>query len=87
RSACLGGKTENPRNNHAVTKRGSDNPGDLDVANKDGDTALTIALDEKAVEVVLRLINAGASLEYLGQESALVKMAISQRSLTLLDIL
>lgn len=62
-------------------------PGDLNVANKDGDTALSIAVDGKDVDVILRLINAGASLEYFGQESSLVKIAISQRNLITLGIL
>ncbi|KAF2632352.1 ankyrin, partial [Macroventuria anomochaeta] len=65
----------------------ADGAGDLDVTNDEGDTALTIALDENAGEVILRLIEAGAELKYLGQHSALVALAISSRNMPVLDIL
>ncbi|KAF2995333.1 Ankyrin repeat domain-containing protein 44 [Curvularia kusanoi] len=61
--------------------------GDLDVANDDGDTALTIALEEQNSEVTVRLIQAGVKLEYLGDPSALVRIAISSRNKALINVL
>ena len=59
---------------------------DVNAQNKDGDTALDIALDHKMDDVISRLIEAGASLKYLGRETALVAYAISTRNLKLLSI-
>ncbi|KAJ4988027.1 hypothetical protein SVAN01_06439 [Stagonosporopsis vannaccii] len=62
-------------------------PIDVNVMNDDDDTALAIALDEKAETVVERLIEKGAELErLLGREDALVRLAIGRRNQKLLDI-
>ncbi|KAF2728203.1 hypothetical protein EJ04DRAFT_393942, partial [Polyplosphaeria fusca] len=60
--------------------------GDLNSRNNDGDTALDIALEQRAGEVILKLIEAGADLKYLGRETALVSYAISSRNTKLLSI-
>lgn len=65
----------------------ANNPEDLNATNNDGDTALTIALDDNAEDLVLRLIEAGAELKYLGQQSALITLAIRSGNVTLLDVL
>ncbi|KAF1936656.1 hypothetical protein EJ02DRAFT_515694 [Clathrospora elynae] len=59
---------------------------DIDAKNKDGDTALEMALDHEAEEVIYKLIEAGADLKYLGRETALVSHAISSRNIRLLSI-
>ncbi|KAJ4321609.1 hypothetical protein N0V94_002808 [Neodidymelliopsis sp. IMI 364377] len=53
--------------------------GNVDITNNEGDTALAIALEGKAGEPILRLIEVGAELRYLGRECALVDQ--SDRSL------
>jgi ankyrin repeat protein len=60
---------------------------DLNAYNKDGDTALNIALEQKMGEVVFKLIEAGVSLEYLERETALVAHAVSSRNTKLLSTL
>lgn len=57
---------------------------DVNAENNDGDTALTIALGEKAEEVIFKLIEAGADLKYMGRETALVAYAISSKNTRLL---
>ncbi|EED22365.1 cortactin-binding protein, putative [Talaromyces stipitatus ATCC 10500] len=56
----------------------------VNAENKDGDTPLTIAVTENAGEVVLKSIEAGANLNYLGQSAALVSCAIRSRDEILL---
>ncbi|KAF2831839.1 ankyrin, partial [Ophiobolus disseminans] len=60
---------------------------DLNTQNNDGDTALNIALEEKMDRVVFKLIHAGASLKYLGKETELVALAVSNRNTRLLSTL
>jgi ankyrin repeat protein len=60
---------------------------DVNAQNRDGDTALNIALDQKMGEVILKLIAAGADLEYLEREISLVAHAVSSRNTKLLSIL
>ncbi|KAM6514311.1 hypothetical protein FALCPG4_015461 [Fusarium falciforme] len=57
---------------------------DVNAENKDGETSLTIALTEKAGEVIFKLIEAGADLKFFGQQTALVFYAIRNRNKTLL---
>ena len=57
---------------------------DVNAENNDGETALTVALMEKAGDVIFKLIEAGADLKYLGQETALVFYAVSNRNMMLL---
>jgi ankyrin repeat protein len=59
----------------------------IDAQNQDGDTALNIALDQEMDEVILKLIEAGADLKYMGRETALVAYAVSTRNTKLLSIL
>ncbi|CAN9183856.1 unnamed protein product [Alternaria alternata] len=58
---------------------------DVNVQNEDGDTALDIALEQKMGKVIFKLIEAGANLEYLGRETALVAHAVSSRNTELLS--
>jgi ankyrin repeat protein len=60
---------------------------DINAQNEDGDTALNIALDQQMGEVILKLIEAGADLKYLGRPIALVAHAVSSRNTKLLSIL
>jgi ankyrin repeat protein len=60
---------------------------DINTQNNDGDTALDIALEQKMSGVVFKLIEAGANLEYLGRETALVAYAVSSRNTKLLSTL
>jgi ankyrin repeat protein len=60
---------------------------DINAQNKDGDTALDLALEHKMGGVVFKLIETGANLEYLGRETALVAHAVSNRSTKLLSLL
>ena len=57
---------------------------DINTENNDGDTPLTIALTEKAEEVIFKLIEAGADLKFFGRETALVSYAIHNRNKRLL---
>ena len=57
----------------------------LNAQNNDGDTALDIALEQKMGGVIFKLIEAGANLEYLGRETALVAHAVSSRNTELLS--
>ena len=57
---------------------------DVNAANKDGDTVLNIALDQKAGNVILKLIEAGADLKYMGRETELVRHTISSGNMPLL---
>jgi ankyrin repeat protein/predicted ATPase len=59
----------------------------INAQNEDGDTGLNIALDQNMGEVILKLIEAGADLKYLGRETALVAHAVSSRNTKLLSIL
>jgi ankyrin repeat protein len=59
----------------------------LNAQNNDGDTVLDIALEQKMGGVIFKLIEAGANLEYLGRESALVAHAVSNRNTKLLSLL
>jgi len=59
---------------------------DVNTKNKDGDTMLNVALDQKAGEVILKLIKAGADLEYMERETELVHHTISSRNTTLHQI-
>ncbi|KAH7356018.1 ankyrin repeat-containing domain protein, partial [Pyrenochaeta sp. MPI-SDFR-AT-0127] len=59
---------------------------DVNAENDDGDTALTIALTEKADNVIFELIEAGANLKYMGRESMFVFYAVSSRNMKLLDL-
>jgi ankyrin repeat protein len=57
---------------------------DVNTENNDGDTPLTIALTEKAEEVIFKLIEAGADLKIFGREAGLVFYAIRNRNKVLL---
>jgi ankyrin repeat protein len=57
---------------------------DVNTENIDGDTPLTIALTEKAEEVIFKLIEAGADLKFFGRETTLVLYAIRNRNKMLL---
>ncbi|CAN9191666.1 unnamed protein product [Alternaria alternata] len=57
----------------------------LNAQNNDGDTVLDIALEQKMGGVIFKLIEAGANLEYLGRETALVAHAVSSRNTELLS--
>lgn len=59
---------------------------DVNAQNKDGDTALDIALDYKMDNVIFGLIGAGADLKYLGRATALVAYAVNTRNLKLLSM-
>jgi ankyrin repeat protein len=61
--------------------------GNVNITNNEGDTALAIALDEMAREVILRLMEAGAEPQCLGEERALVSLAMNTKNLALLDTL
>lgn len=58
----------------------------LNAKNEEGDTALNIALDQKMDQLVFKLIEAGADLKYLDQETTFVAFAISSRNLKLLSL-
>ncbi|OAL43444.1 ankyrin [Pyrenochaeta sp. DS3sAY3a] len=58
----------------------------LNTKNQDGDTALHIALDQKMIQLVFKLIEAGAEPKYLEQETAFVAFAIDSRNLKLLSL-
>jgi ankyrin repeat protein len=72
-----GGRSKGHSVNHVM---------DVNAKNKDGDSVLDIALDQKAEDVIVKLIEAGADLKYLGRESALVFFAISSRNMKLLSM-
>ncbi|KAI4940877.1 hypothetical protein J4E91_011134 [Alternaria rosae] len=57
----------------------------LNAQNNDGDTVLDIALEQKMGGIIFKLIEAGANLEYLGRETALVAHAVSSRNTELLS--
>ncbi|KAL1604867.1 hypothetical protein SLS60_004407 [Paraconiothyrium brasiliense] len=59
---------------------------EIDAQNEDGDTALDTALDQNMSEVIVKIIEAGAELKYLGRETALVRCAVSRRDMELLAI-
>jgi ankyrin repeat protein len=75
---------------HIYSGYGSTHPANglvnVNAQNKDGDTALNFALDQKAGAVILKLIEAGADLIYPEQEIALVTYAVSSRNIKLLSI-
>lgn len=59
----------------------------LNTSNEDGDTALAIALDEQAIDVIIDLFEADPELDTKGQESGLVACAIATMDSRLLKIL
>ncbi|KAL7928945.1 ankyrin repeat protein [Trichoderma chlorosporum] len=58
---------------------------DINAENNDGDTPLALALEMNAEEVVLKLIEAGADLNFPGPQTELVFYAIYKRNKTLLS--
>ncbi|USP74943.1 hypothetical protein yc1106_02217 [Curvularia clavata] len=59
----------------------------INAQNKADETALDFALEQNMREVVVKLIEAGANLKYLGRKTALVAHAVSTRNTKLLSIL
>ncbi|KAF1922497.1 uncharacterized protein M421DRAFT_10500 [Didymella exigua CBS 183.55] len=57
----------------------------MNVANNEDNTALTIALDQMAREIVLQILQAGAELNVV-QHSRLVSLTISSKDTPLLDL-
>ncbi|KAH7109608.1 ankyrin repeat protein, partial [Dendryphion nanum] len=57
---------------------------DVNTKNDEGETPLTVALTESAGDVIFKLIESGAELEYFGAKSALLHYTICQRDEKLL---
>jgi ankyrin repeat protein len=57
---------------------------DIDAENDHGETPLTVALTEKAGEVIFKLVDAGAALKLFGRETALLYYTIRERNEKLL---
>jgi ankyrin repeat protein len=59
----------------------------INAQNNEGETALDLAVLEKADATIERLIEAGADLKFMGRDNLLVFTAISSRNLDLLTLL